>query len=250
MISAACRHDRPPPAPSQSEERARDQIADAIVPNDVTEVQAGGPPTPAVPGMRLVASEKSRAALRACGGSALRVRLVKAKQVADEYVFENDCVGACTAAEVREGARQLRETNEAIERGELSDSASDRSFTECMFEGVNELERIETIDGREVALFADEYHGPHDWAMRRYRIAVEVCSALFISKPLLDRMGRSWDPSEVELRASPDHRAILVSAEDGQWGRDLYRLDLPACPGSPSESVEYAAPSAENKNDP
>lgn len=198
---------------------------------------AAGPPTPPQPGLVLTVTEKPRKKQFECENRDLVIRLSKGgKDLAGEEVVEGECHGACTTAERREGQKQLDEINKRIESGESSESETDYNFTQCIYAGPI-AGRIDKVGGRDVALFADHYIGAHDIDKDRWHLALEVCGQLHVSESFGERYAGSWGEKELAIKESPDKRMIVVEGRSDRWTGTVFRLTLPACPGTPDEEA-------------
>lgn len=195
---------------------------------------AAAPPTPAASGLTLTVTEKPRKAQFECENRNLVIRLAKGKDKIGEEILEGECHGACTAAERREGQRQLDEIQKRIDEGDGSQSETDYNFTQCIYSGPI-AGRIDTIGGRDVALFAHHYIGAHDIDSDRWHLALEVCGQLHVSESFGQRYAGSWGEKELVIRESPDKKRIVVEGKSDRWTGVVFRMTLPACPGDPVE---------------
>lgn len=195
---------------------------------------ASGPPVPPAPGLRLTVTETNQVKEQECSRADLLLELAGSDgKTVDEETLDGACHGACTRAAKRAGARQVREIEQAIERGEASDSELDYDFTGCVFSGP-QPGRIERIGGRDVAVLIDHYIGAHDVDQDRYRLATEVCDVLFVSEPFAETYSTGWTLDQLSLVLSPDGRELRVEGAREQWRGVIYRLTFPSiCPGSP-----------------
>jgi len=195
---------------------------------------ASGPPVPPTPGLGITVTETNQATEQECSRADLRIALVGSDgKAVDEETLDGTCHGACTRAAKRAGARQVRELEQAIARGEASDSELDYNFTGCLFSGPRPG-RIERVGDRDLALLIEHYIGAHDVAQDSYRLATEVCGALFVSEPFGETYTEGWTIDELSLALSPDGRTLGVEAARGEWRSVIYRLTFPTrCPGSP-----------------
>lgn len=194
-----------------------------------------GPPTPPEK-MRLSVTEKERKPIAECQPIDTKLRLKRDKDLIAEETLKGECSGACTAAEKKSGARQLREIQKAIRRGEASDSETDYSFTDCLFSGTVSG-RIDQVGGRDVAILVDRYIGPHSSEQVRYKLALEVCGRIFVSKRFAERYTNDWKLEELSVRESADRSRIEVLGTKESWRGVIYRLTLPACPSQPIEET-------------
>lgn len=194
------------------------------------------PATPAVRGLRLTVNEKARKPQFECRLHDLVIRVLDGKRTIAEEVIEGECHGRCTAKERREGGEQLQDIEAQIARGEASDSQTDYNFTECMFSGPNPG-RIDQVGDRDVAIFIDHYIGPHDVAKNRFQLALEVCGALHVTKPFGDTYAGGWALTELTLRETADKQTIVVDGTSSSYRGVVFRLQLPACPGTADEDA-------------
>ena len=186
-------------------------------------------PTPPVRDVRLVVTERRVARQEECERFDTHLRL----GTRDETLV-GECVGACTKAEKREGRAELERIRRAIARGDASESELDYNFTECDYTGARPG-RVDRVGDRDVALLVDHYLKPHGIPGIRFRIALEVCGDVFVSKEFGAEGIGSWSLDQVGVRESTDHREILVAGARDVWRGVLYRLTLPECPGKPVE---------------
>jgi len=205
------------------------------VPGDaaIVTIDASTLPTPANRELRLDVREKPESSHAECSRATLRIRLVdKARHVVDQRDETSTCSGACTAAEKRDGERQIEQTERRIEKGESVPSELDDDFTSCFETGYGEYRKVRNVGGRDVILFTDRYVGPHGTQDHALRVATEVCGKLFVSGRFGELMYRSWDIGDVVPRAESD-ASLAIRVDESQ--ATLWRLHLPACPGTPRE---------------
>ena len=194
--------------------------------------------TPAQSGLTLAVTEKAKKTQYECANHDVVVRLMSGDKKLGEEILEGECHGACTAAEQREGRKQVAEIEARIESGESSVSELDYNFTQCIFAGPN-AGRIDKVGGREVALIADHYIGAHDIDKDRFKLALEVCGELHVTQEFGQQHTSSWKLEELSIHESPDKQSLVVEGKSDRWTGVLFRLRLPACPGTPDEeSVE------------
>ncbi|MBL0213724.1 MAG: hypothetical protein IPQ07_07565 [Myxococcales bacterium] len=190
-------------------------------------------PTPAAPGLHVEVKEKARGKRQECRLHDVIVRLTDGKQTIEEQVLEGECHGACTAADKRAGEAQLAEIQKAIDSGEASESQTDYNFTDCIYSGPNPG-RIDRVGDRDVALLVDHYIGAHDIDKDQYRIALEICGALYLSGTFGGTYVGAWALGELSLRETVDRRQIIVDGKSDRWRGVVFRLTLPTCPGQPT----------------
>ncbi|MBL9013183.1 MAG: hypothetical protein JNL83_03350 [Myxococcales bacterium] len=191
-------------------------------------------PTPAAPGLTLTVTEKAKKTQFECKNRDLVIRLAKGEEHLAEEVVEGECHGACTAKERRDGQRQLDEIQKRIDEGDGSQSETDYNFTQCIYAGPI-AGRLDKVAGRDIALFADHYIGAHDIDNDRWRLALEVCGQLHVTRSFGERYAGSWGEKELVIREFPDQRMIVVEGRSDRWTGTVFRLALPACPGTPVE---------------
>lgn len=196
-------------------------------------------PTPAAKGLQLVVTERSRGLQHECDRRDLIVRLTNGEAVVDEEIYDGECTGACTAAEKREGQKQIREIERRIARGEGSVSELDYDFTGCYFVG-HLAGRIDRAGERQVAIFAKQSMGPHSTVQTTHMLAFEVCGELYVSAGFGLRYSGGWRIEDLTVEESPDKREIRVRAQNEAWRGFIYRAALPECPGTPDERVQEA----------
>lgn len=192
------------------------------------------PATPPIVGMKVAASEVDHGMQEECALHDVAITLTGGEP--DTEVLTGQCTGACTPEEKREGEAQVKAIEEAIARGEASDSELDYNFTDCQWSGTS-VERTERVGGRDVVLLADTFIGPHDIDGQQYQLALAVCGELFVSQAFGRMYMGSFDPSDLTVRASTDQQQIIVSARTDYFDGVLYRLRLPACPAKALESI-------------
>ncbi len=192
------------------------------------------PATPAATGLSLTVTEKPRKKQFQCENHDIVVRLANDKTTVGEEVLEGECHGPCTAAEQREGRAELARINAEIEAGTASESQTDYNFTDCMFAGAN-LGRIDKVGGRDVALIASHYIGAHDIDKDSYQLALEVCGELYLSGTFGGMYAGSWALDRLRIREVDGQ--IVVDGSSDKWRGVLFRLTLPACPGTPVEQA-------------
>ncbi len=193
-------------------------------------------PTPASPGLHLEVKDKPRGKRQECRLHDLIVRLVDGKKAIGEEVLEGECHGACTAADKRAGEAQFAEIQKAIESGEASESQTDYNFTDCIFVGPNPG-RIDRVGDRDVALLVDHYIGAHDIDKDQYRLALEICGALYFSETFGATYVSSWSLAELSVHETAERRQIIVDGKNDRWRGVVFRLTLPTCPGQPKGEV-------------
>jgi hypothetical protein len=216
------------------------RLAAAVCPAGAPPV-VSGPPVPPAPGLRLTVTETNQVNEQECSRADLSIKLVASDgKTVDEETLAGECHGACTPAAKRAGVRQVRKIERAIARGEASDSELDYNFTGCLFSGPRPG-RIDRAGGRDVALLVDHHIGAHGVDQDRYRLAIEVCGALFVSEPLAETYSTDWTLDELSLVLSPDGRELRVEGAREQWSGVLYRLTFPSqCPGAPLAEVVHS----------
>lgn len=190
------------------------------------------PATPAVTGLTLTVAEKARKQQFECANHDVIVRLLDGKKVIGEEILAGECHGPCTAAEQREGRARLAEIEKAIEDGTASESETDYNFTDCMFSGPN-VGRIDKLGDRQVALIANHYIGAHDIDKDSYQLALEVCGQLHLTGLFGGMYAGSWGLDELHVRERDG--IIHVEVDTDRWHGAVFRLTLPACPGTPEE---------------
>jgi hypothetical protein len=187
-----------------------------------------------VKGPTLTVTEKPRKKQFECANHDVVVRLTNGTTVLGEAVLEGECHGPCTADEQREGRAHLREIEREIEAGTASESQTDYNFTECMFAGPN-LGRIDKVGDRDVALIANHYIGAHDIDKDAWQLALEVCGGLHVTGTFGGMYAGSWALDQLRVREA--NGQIIVDGNSDKWRGVVFRLTLPACPGTPEEQA-------------
>ena len=192
------------------------------------------PATPAAKGLTLAVTSKAGKQQFECTPETVTVQLRSGEEAVGESSLDGECQGVCEAKQRRAGKAELARIQKEIEAGTASESQTDYNFTECMYVGP-EVGRTDRVGDRDVALIANHTIGPHDVPKVSWRLALEVCGALYVTETFGGMYSGSWDAKELTVRESPDKQMIIVDGASERWRGVVFRLLLPACPGDPEE---------------
>ena len=205
---------------------ARD--AGVLVPAD-----AAGP-TPALAGARLRMYSFDLPSQAECARTRLVLTLFdKSKNVLDEMKENSTCSGACTDKEKQEGADQLEALDKAIDDGKAFPGETDYNFTGCLETGLGTAKLFHKIAGRDVALITDRYIGPHDGVYDRYKLALEVCGKIYVSETFGEIQSHNWPIEDLDVTSDGASEVYVQTIEGSNASATMFRLRLPACPGTP-----------------
>lgn len=230
-LLAACDAGAPrtPPEPVKKPVEVPAPPRDAFVPAD-----AAGP-TPALRGARLSIKPVDDGHRDECDIQSLHIRLIRRGHLVDEDVETSTCAGACDADAKHDGQEQVDHLEALVAAGSASLGELDYNFTHCLETGVADYTITNDIDGRDVALIADRYIGPHDQVDTRYLLATEVCGKIYVSQPFGEVQSHSWPMERLAVKSEHDNEILVVGT--GDTSGTLFRMRMPACPGTPTEDT-------------
>jgi hypothetical protein len=222
--------------PRSNPEPVKKVVEVPAAPTDAASVVAdAAAPTPALAGAYLQMNHFDLPPQAECARTRLVLKLFsKSKTLLDELKENSTCTGACTDKEKREGREQLDELERAIEAGTAIPSQTDYNFTDCLETGLGDVTIFRKIGGRDVALIADRYTGPHDVVDTRYRVALEVCGKIFVSDTFAEVQSHSWRMERLDIKSEGTDEIIVQGVGDtAETTGTLLDLRMPACPGAP-----------------